>query len=243
MSWQAITNAEHHDGTGKTSTSIKHAIRSAAHYRQAKAEDIKQTDALRLGRLAHVMVFEPENWDALSISCPMEDGQPMKKNSNARKAEWAEFDAMSEGRDHYKPAEYDQICAIDCAVKLDPEAQQWLSTGVAEVSGIVEHPEHGTLKRLCSLARKLSVTCTSRLAVGSSGSGPASMPVIVPSIEPPVLEVISNWISLASPPPEKKLGPSLTVKATSNTPILPAVGSFVPTGNALAVSPVAPVNS
>lgn len=146
MTWQAISNAEHHDGTGETSTSIKHALRSAKHHAQAKATPIKQTDALRIGRLTHVMVFEPENWPALACECPMEDGAPMKRNSNLRKQTWAQFYSERGERDYYTPAEYDQMCAIAAAVAADSEAARWLASGVPEVSGIVDHPQYGTLK-------------------------------------------------------------------------------------------------
>ena len=146
MSWQPITNAEHHDGTGETSTSIKHALRSAKHHAEAKRTPLKQTDALRIGRLTHVMVFEPENWDALSCGCPMEDGEPLPKRKQIDKDTWQEFrDSLGE-RDYYTPAEYELICTITAAVHDDPEARRWMQSGVAEVSGVIEHPEYGKLK-------------------------------------------------------------------------------------------------
>jgi exodeoxyribonuclease VIII len=141
-----VTNAQHHAGDGKTSTSIKHGFRGAAHYKAAQEAEHKDSDAMRIGRLVHVMVFESYNWDKLAVSCPMEDGKKMPRNSKARKESWAEFEASIGDRDWYTPAELDQINAIAKAVHDNPEAQRWMLTGVAEVTGEIENSEHGLLK-------------------------------------------------------------------------------------------------
>lgn len=144
-----ITNKEHHAGDYITSTSIKRALsKTMASWKLAQEEGESDTDAMRLGRLIHIAVFEKDKWDDLVMMAPTnKDGSPLQKRSNADKETWAKFATQlaSTGKDYCSVPEKEKCFAISDSVWSNPDAAKWLASGVAEVSGIAESEDYGKL--------------------------------------------------------------------------------------------------
>ena len=92
---------------------LKALARSPAHYRHGLFADHIDTDAMRLGRCAHMAVLEPE---VFPKACAVWEG--------ARRAgkEWEQFRALAEhdGREILKTAEVTYCHALQSAVRADP---------------------------------------------------------------------------------------------------------------------------
>lgn len=139
--WQPqITNAEHHSGKFITSSTLKAALRTPAYYKAYINGDFKSdTDALRLGTLIHTAVLQPSEWDNQVVLCPVdEDGNRLDRRSKANKAIWAELEATAGDKVICTPSEREDALRIAEAVMRNPQAAEWLSVGVAEVTGVVD---------------------------------------------------------------------------------------------------------
>lgn len=144
-----LTNAEHHGSGFITSSSLKRALStSMAGWKKAQEEGTKDNDNLRLGRLIHLAVFEPEKWDDEVIAPPTkEDGSTLHKRSKDDKATWAKFYTKlhASGKDFASPEEKAKCFAISASVRANKDAAKWLKSGIAEVSGVVESEDYGKM--------------------------------------------------------------------------------------------------
>lgn len=120
---------EEYDGLrGRVNWSkLKVLARSPAHYRHALFEDRHDTEAMRLGRCAHMAVLEPE---VFPKACAVWSG--------GRRAgkKWEQFRALAEhdGQEILKTEEVTFCLALQAAVRADPHAARYLTKGHAEPS-------------------------------------------------------------------------------------------------------------
>lgn len=112
---------------------------SPAHYRAAREFGRDDTDALRLGRLADVLLFTPDTFG--SKFAVWENGD---RRGNAYKAFAA--DAEAAGRDVVKPADVEEGRALADAVLRHPEARKILDGAEFQVPIVWTDPTTG---RLC----------------------------------------------------------------------------------------------
>ncbi len=117
--------------------------KTMAHMRYRMLTPLEDTDALRLGRLTHLLVFEKEKFADQYILAPECD-----RRTKAGKATWAEFEvvALSSGREPVKSAHFDQAKQIADAVHDDPLARSIVTCrGHSEATLVWEDPDTGVL--------------------------------------------------------------------------------------------------
>lgn len=121
----SLTREQYDAATGINWSALKHMGRSPAHYQQAQATPMEDTDALRLGRCVSMAVFEP---DIFGARVAVWDG--------GRRAgkEWQAFCQANAGREILTEEQYAQCIAIQRAVGTDPTASKWIREGRGEVS-------------------------------------------------------------------------------------------------------------
>lgn len=128
---------------------LKNMGRSPMHYRHGLLEPRADTAALLNGRANHVAVFEPQRFAGL-VSV-WEGGRRQSKT-------WDAFRAANAGKDILTKAEYDQLIAMQRAVRQHPVASHYLQGGKPEVSVLWTHkaPAIGALPGY-------AIQCKSRL--------------------------------------------------------------------------------
>jgi exodeoxyribonuclease VIII len=118
----------YHDGPGVSSSGLKEILRSPAHY-QAYLAEKKDSKALRIGRLTHMAVLEPELFADTVVPEPKFD-----RRTTVGKAAAEAFAHASEGMTIVAPSEYDVAVAIRDAVHASPLAQQVIAKGQSEIA-------------------------------------------------------------------------------------------------------------
>lgn len=111
---------------------------SPAHYKAAREHGRDDTDALRLGRLADVLLFTPDTFGAKFAVWTEGD-----RRGNAYKAFAAEAEAA--GRDVVKPADVEEGRALADAVLRHPEAREILDGAEFQVLVVWTDPVTGLL--------------------------------------------------------------------------------------------------
>lgn len=110
-------------------STLKHLLRSPAHYRQALLEKPSDSDALRIGRVTHLAVLEPELF-AKSVAV---------WGGGRRAGEaWDRFKDKNEGKELLTLDQYMEVMALSQAVRGDKFTGKYLSKGRAEVSIVWE---------------------------------------------------------------------------------------------------------
>lgn len=109
---------------------LKNIARSPAHYRHALLEPRADTAALRNGRANHVAVFEPQRFAGL---VSVWDGG--RKQGKV----WDAFAEANADKDILTRAEYEQLIAMQRAVRQHPVASRYLQKGQPEVSVLWTH--------------------------------------------------------------------------------------------------------
>ena len=80
--YSGISNDAYHSGPGDSSSRIKTALTSAAHYLAYKSTDA--TPAMALGTAIHALVLEPDTWRNELVIAP-----DINRRTKAGKAEFA----------------------------------------------------------------------------------------------------------------------------------------------------------
>jgi hypothetical protein len=106
-------------------SSLKMLRDSALHYRHYLETPFKATPAMALGRVAHMLVFEPDQFAAEYV---------IWEGGDRRGKEWLAFRDAHAGKTIFKPAEIDVAVQIADAVKRHPLVQPYLQDGVFEQS-------------------------------------------------------------------------------------------------------------
>jgi hypothetical protein len=104
-------------------TTLKNLKKSPLHYMHGLTNERPDTSALKLGRVVHKAVFEPEQ-------LPLE--VVIWENGDRRGKAWEAFKAEHEGETILKRDEYDRACAIRDAVRAHPLVMPYLATGLPE---------------------------------------------------------------------------------------------------------------
>jgi hypothetical protein len=130
-----IDHDAYHTGPGISSTRVKKALISYAHYHHVQPD----TEALAFGRAFHAALVEPEAFAAQWVKMPRIDGHP---NSNAYKAEKADWLSANVGRNVMSDEVAATIDYMVTAVREHPEFAK-LAGFDAEIMGITHCNETG----------------------------------------------------------------------------------------------------
>lgn len=116
---------------GRSITQLKELKRSPRHYKYRLANP-KETTALKLGTAAHTAVLEPERFsrDYAIWSARTESGNMRPRNGKF----WDAFEEQHKGKTIITIDEYEDVLAIQSAVRGDPVAMRYLEWGDPEVS-------------------------------------------------------------------------------------------------------------
>jgi len=106
-------------------SSLKLIARSPAHYRHGLLEERADTDALRMGRVTHLAVLEPERFRSL-ISV-WDGGRRAGKD-------WDKFTEQNQGRELLTIEEHKLCLALQQAVRNDACSMRYISGGKPEVT-------------------------------------------------------------------------------------------------------------
>lgn len=100
----------------------------------------KETEAMRLGTLLHLGVFEPERFkNAYCIEPEEIDGQPINRRVRAHRDFLAEFRKQNEGKIFIRPEDMDTLTTMFNALATHKYARQYLTGGKAEVPAFGEY--------------------------------------------------------------------------------------------------------
>jgi hypothetical protein len=117
---------DYHNGEGVSKSQLDLIAKSPAHYyhNQLHKHDRKESEAFKIGRLAHLAVLEPELFNDTVVVAPECD-----RRTKEGKAIWAAFtdDLANAGKDVLKQQEYTQVRAIQASVARHPAANLLLS--------------------------------------------------------------------------------------------------------------------
>jgi exodeoxyribonuclease VIII len=108
--------------------------RSPAHVQNALVTPPEDTDALKLGRVAHVAVFEPQRFRNMVA---VWDGEAR------RGKDWLAFVERNRDRELLTLAEYEMCLALQKAVRDDVVARQYITGGHGEVTLLWTHAVEG----------------------------------------------------------------------------------------------------
>lgn len=126
---QSVSNEDYHAAPGVSKSGLDKLARSPAHYLAYLREDRRETPALRLGRLIHSAILEPDSL-ALAIAPDCD------KRTKAGKEAWAGFERQAAGCQIVTADEAEQVRRMRDAVYTHPAARRLLfAPGVAEASG------------------------------------------------------------------------------------------------------------
>jgi len=106
-------------------SSLKLIARSPAHYRHGLLEGRADTDALRMGRVTHLAVLEPERFRSLIA---VWDGHAR------RGKDWEKFCDQNQGRELLTVEERDLCLAMQQTVRSNRHAMRYISGGQPEVT-------------------------------------------------------------------------------------------------------------
>lgn len=133
------TRADYDAHSALNQTRAKLLLVSPGHYLQNTLAPQKETEALRIGKLTHMFVLEPELFTS-SVVCTPEDApkKPTQKQREAKKpkaetleaiAWWDNFDQISAGKTVADRDEYEQ--AVACGKALAAELAHYGVTPIA----------------------------------------------------------------------------------------------------------------
>lgn len=118
-------------------SSLKHMLTSPRHYRHALAHPREDTDALRLGRLLHSMVYEPATVDAKYVVQPRfhagwNDDTAIKNGWDGGKQALAEWTADNCDKEIVPIAHWERAAGMREALMSDATTRAFIEGGLAE---------------------------------------------------------------------------------------------------------------
>lgn len=122
-----LTSKEYHAHPAIGSTSLKHILRSPAHYKYEKENPSEPTPAMQLGTAIHEAILEPNLFEANSIVMPEFSGT----GSRAAKEAWL---IENNGKTILKQEDYDNTMRLLDVLKKHPYTKGLLTNGAAEES-------------------------------------------------------------------------------------------------------------
>lgn len=134
-----ITNEAYHAGQGISNTHLTNLVRSPAHYQQWLTELQSDTDDMKLGRLTHAVLLEPETVQSRFLIAPNDDG---------RTKEYKDFAKDNAGFEIIKPKMLVQAKTIAEALKgkvLSNPSLNNLFVGLNEQAFYWNDPDTGIL--------------------------------------------------------------------------------------------------
>ena len=132
-----ISNKEYRQREGVSSTDLKHMVKSPAHFRYWKDNPQEDTSALLFGRSDHKYVLEKDDFFTEFAVAPNVD-----RRTKEGKAEWALFEADSQGKDIITADDFEKIKAMREALYSTPYVTKLLS-GTKELSFFMEDESTG----------------------------------------------------------------------------------------------------
>lgn len=140
-----VTSAEYHGGPGVSKSGLDAIHRSPAHFQAYTAQALADTPDMRLGRLAHVAVLEPDAFDAQTALAPDVD-----RRAKAGREAWEEFTAAHAGLEIVTTAERCMLFAWRDAVWQHTMARHLISLpGPVEASAYAYDEGATGLLRKC----------------------------------------------------------------------------------------------
>jgi len=142
--WQQISDTDHHGGAYLTSTALKAALKSPAHYRLHMQGKTPDNAAFAFGRAAHSRVLEPWDYPKRYAVAPKVD-----RRTKDGKSKWAAFVEASAGKEVLKHEDGNTIEAMAKSISNNPDSSRWINPdsddNFTEQSGIVMDERYGLL--------------------------------------------------------------------------------------------------
>ena len=122
---EPMENAEYHRHSAISKSHLDLVARSPLHYWARYVDpnrvEPEPTPAMRLGTAVHTLTLEPDSWDSRYVTAPQID-----RRTKEGKATWAEFEALSAGRELISCDDRAVISRMAEAVWKHPAAEMLL---------------------------------------------------------------------------------------------------------------------
>lgn len=115
---------------GVNFSTLKHLVKSPAHYRHALTARTLDTDPMILGRATHLATLEPERF---------RNEVALWEGGTRRGKVWDAFRAENVGREILKPPAYNACLTLQAAVRNNPDAAKYLAGGQGEITVLWKH--------------------------------------------------------------------------------------------------------
>jgi len=142
--WQELSDKEHHSGAYLTSSGLKAALKSPAHFALHQRGETEDKPAFAFGRAVHTRVLEPWEFQSRYAVAPKVD-----RRTKAGKAEYAEFVEASVDKEVISQDDYDLCEQMAASLTANADASKWLNPDAddsfVEQSGVVMDDRYGLL--------------------------------------------------------------------------------------------------
>lgn len=136
-----MSNADYRKAEGVSSTDLKKIAKSPAHFRYWKDNPQEDTPSLLLGRAAHKLVLEKDDFFNEFAIAPNVD-----RRTKAGKEEWSRFETANKGKDIISADDMGKIKAMYEVLQNTPFVTNLLS-GKKELSFFAEDEETGLIMK------------------------------------------------------------------------------------------------
>jgi hypothetical protein len=109
-------------------SSLKAIAKSPLHYLHRTENETEPTDTMKLGSLAHALLFEPETVERDFVIWPPETGMPTRRQGKL----WDAFCDCHEDKTIIRQQDFDAAMRIHDAIRGNSLAQRYLTQGKAE---------------------------------------------------------------------------------------------------------------
>lgn len=148
--WQQISDKDHHSGAYLTSTALKAALKSPAHFRCHMDGKTADSPEFAFGRAVHGRVLEPWDYTEKFAVAPKVD-----RRTKDGKAEWAEFCKRAHAGNMEIVSKDDNAIIEDIAQSIasNPDSSRWINPdaddSIVEQSGIIDDSRGLPWQRAC----------------------------------------------------------------------------------------------
>lgn len=168
-----MRDAQYHRSPGVSNSMLNHFARSPMHYQHYINNPPEATPAMVKGKALHSLILEPQEFTkgfaVLPKDAPKKPSvtQLNAKNPREKTIEaiefWHEFQQKAQGKDILTFDQHEEYAKLAAGVSGHPEAERFISDGLAEKAVFARDPETGLLVRckidyMADLANRLILT-------------------------------------------------------------------------------------
>jgi len=133
---------DYHALPGLSSSSIKHLLRSPAHFETWRKTPNDPTPQMKFGTVVHAAILEPASFDGVAYVLPADT--PDKRTKDG-KAWWIEAERVANGRILLTVEDHKRVQDIVAAVRATPASEVLLGDGYVETTALWQITANGVV--------------------------------------------------------------------------------------------------